>query len=147
VSKSTAFASQLQALTFDVAAVMPAWVAQANFVIALHTADPGAGGTQSTSECNYTGYARVSVPRNTANWTQVGNTVTNALQILFPFVSAGSGDALWLTIGTATTGAGQVLHRALISFPPSGGIPIVAGATPGIEAGGIVVIIRTITEV
>jgi hypothetical protein len=32
---------------------------QTNVAVALHTADPGDGGTQSTSEVTYTSYARV----------------------------------------------------------------------------------------
>ncbi len=34
--------------------------AAGSFFIALHTADPGEAGNQSTSEANYTGYARVA---------------------------------------------------------------------------------------
>lgn len=37
--------------------------------IALHTADPGAGGDQTTSEATYTSYARVGVVRSGSGWT------------------------------------------------------------------------------
>ena len=34
-----------------------------NLYAALHTADPGAAGNQTTSEASYSGYARVAVAR------------------------------------------------------------------------------------
>lgn len=37
--------------------------------IALHTADPGATGNQTTSEATYTSYARVGVVRSNSGWT------------------------------------------------------------------------------
>jgi hypothetical protein len=42
-----------------------------NLYISLHTADPGADGDQTTSECAYTSYARVAVARSGAGWTVV----------------------------------------------------------------------------
>ena len=42
--------------------------AAGNVYVSLHTADP-AGGDQTTSECTYTGYARVAVARSAAGWT------------------------------------------------------------------------------
>lgn len=36
--------------------------------VSLHTADP-VGGNQTTSECDYTSYARVAVSRAGASWT------------------------------------------------------------------------------
>jgi hypothetical protein len=36
--------------------------------VSLHTADPGAGGDQTTNECAYTSYARVAVARSNAGW-------------------------------------------------------------------------------
>lgn len=37
--------------------------------VSLHTADPGAGGNQTTNEAAYTSYARVAVARSSAGWT------------------------------------------------------------------------------
>ena len=48
-----------------------------SFYVALHTADPGDAGTQSTSEASYTGYARVAVARTAGGWTVSGNQVSN----------------------------------------------------------------------
>ena len=44
-----------------------------NLYVALHTADPGESGTQSTNEISYTSYARVAVARSSAGWTVTGS--------------------------------------------------------------------------
>ena len=56
----------------------------ANLYVSLHTADPGEGGNQSTSEIAYTGYARVPVARSAAGWVVTGNSVSPAAAINFP---------------------------------------------------------------
>lgn len=142
MSKSTAFATELQSLTFDVSATNPAWMANANLFAALHTADPAANGDQSTHECSYTGYARVAIPRNATGWMQVAGVISNAGLVVFPTCTGGTDDALWLSIGTASTGAGQVLHRG----PLEPGIPIISGISPGIVAGALIITINTFTE-
>ena len=142
MSKSTALATELQSLTFYVAATAPAWMANANLYAALHTADPAAAGTQATSECNYTGYARVAIPRDASGWLQVAGVVSTVVPIIFPPCTGGTTEATWLTIGTAPMGAGQVLHRG----PMVPGIPIISGISPGITAGGLVITIKTISE-
>lgn len=139
MSKSTALATELQSLTFYVAATAPAWMANANLYAALHTADPAATGTQATSECSYTGYARVAIPRNAGGWLQVAGVMSNVVPIVFPACTGGTTEATWLTIGTAFTGAGQVLHRG----PMVPGIPIISGISPGIIAGGLIIKITT----
>jgi hypothetical protein len=55
--------------------LQPSTVAGSLFV-ALHTADPGAAGTQSTSEAAYTSYARVAVARSSGGWTVTGSSPT-----------------------------------------------------------------------
>lgn len=47
---------------------LPGSTVDGSLYVSLHTADPGAGGNQTTSECAYTGYARVAVSR-TSGWT------------------------------------------------------------------------------
>ena len=51
--------------------LLPSSVA-GSFYISLHTADPGETGSQTTSEANYTGYARVGVARSSAGFTVSG---------------------------------------------------------------------------
>lgn len=57
--------------------VSPAWMANPNVYIALHTSDPGEAGNQSTNEAAYTNYARQPMVRAT-EWTDGGSTFTNA---------------------------------------------------------------------
>jgi hypothetical protein len=81
----------------------------------LHNANPGAGGSQNTSETAYTNYARVSVARTTGGFTVTtgsGTTlsnVANAASIIFPTCGA-TGDTLthW-GLGLSSSGAGTLL--------------------------------------
>jgi hypothetical protein len=59
-----------------------------NLYLALHTADPGVGGSQTTSEASYTGYARVAVPRSTSGFTAASGGVSSLLR---PFRQALAG--------------------------------------------------------
>src|SRR5690348_2021359 len=61
--------------------------------ISLHTADPGASGTQTTSEISYTGYSRISVNRNNGSptWTVTGATAVPTADITFGAMTAGAG--------------------------------------------------------
>lgn len=83
--------------------------------VALHTADPGEAGVQSTSEAAYTGYARVAVARTTAGWTVTGNSVSPAAEIAFPAGTGGGGTATHWSVGVASTGTTKVLYRGTIS--------------------------------
>ena len=55
-----------------------------NLFAALHSADPGETGNQTTSEVSYSGYARVSVARSTGGWTVVSGVVSPMANISFP---------------------------------------------------------------
>lgn len=80
------------------------------FYVSLHTADPTAGGTQSSSEVAYTGYARVAVARTTSGWVVTNQTVNPAANIVFPSGTGGSGTATYWGVGTASTGTGELLY-------------------------------------
>ena len=84
--------------------------------VALHTADPGEDGTQSTSEVNYSGYARVAVERSSSGWTVTGNSVspTNAIEF-GEMVGGTAGTATYVSVGTASTGPGKVLYRGVLT--------------------------------
>lgn len=91
--------------------------------VSLHSADPGEGGNQTTSEISYTGYARVAVARSAAGWTIASNQVSNTAAITFgERTDVGSVDVVWAAVGTDSSGTGKVLAR----FP-------VGVATPGKE--------------
>ena len=87
----------------------------ANLYLSLHTADPGASGDQTTNEVAYTGYARVAVARSGAGWVVTGNSVSPAANVDFPKMTAGSaGTAYYAAIGTAASGTGKVIARAVL---------------------------------
>ena len=97
--------------------------------VSLHTADPGAGGSQITSEASYTGYGRVAVARTSGGWVVSGSSPTQvapAATIVFPPGTGGGGTATNFAIGTAASGAGSILY----SGPISPGIALGNGVTP-----------------
>ena len=100
------------------------------FYVSLHTVDPGEAGTQSTSEANYTGYARVSVARSGAGWTVTGNTGTNAAAVTFGAATAGSSTVTHFGIGTDASGAGNLLFKGT-----TGSLAVTSGITPSFAAG------------
>lgn len=91
------------------------WDANTNLYIALHTADPGEGGSQTTSEATYTNYARVTVARSGSGWTVSGNQASNAALIQFPQCAGGSNTITHVSIGTASSGAGQILYSGALN--------------------------------
>lgn len=83
--------------------------------ISLHTADPGEGGDQTTSEATFTSYARVAVARSGAGFTVTANSVVNAAAITFPQCTGGSNTITHFGIGTAASGAGKLLYKGALS--------------------------------
>lgn len=81
-----------------------------SFYVAFHTADPGAGGSQNTSECAYTSYARTAIPRSTAGFTVASQQVSNTALVSAPACTGGSEVATHFSYGTAASGAGMILH-------------------------------------
>lgn len=86
-----------------------------NLSVALHTADPGEAGTQSTSEIAYTSYARVSVARTSGGWTVTGNSVSPAANISFPAGTGGSGTATHFSVGPTGGGATKIFYSGTIT--------------------------------
>ena len=91
------------------------WDANTDLYVALHTGDPGEGGSQTTSECAYGSYARQAVARDATGWDVVGNTASNDDLIQFPEASSGSETVSHVSIGTASSGAGQILYSGALS--------------------------------
>lgn len=117
---NTAFATDLNGLVFHglpIAGIADAPASPLNSLfLGLATADPGPGGTQETNAMTYTGYSRIPMVRNNTAWVLAGNIVRPAGRVEFPEMTGGSDQlARWLTIGTALTGPGKVLFRALLS--------------------------------
>src|SRR4051794_10106620 len=73
-----------------------------NLYVSLHTATPGAAGSQTTSEAAYTAYARVAVARTSGGWTVTGGSVSPAATISFPAATGGSETETFFAVGTAS---------------------------------------------
>lgn len=87
-----------------------------NLYASLHTADPGAGGDQTTSEATYAGYARVPVARTSGGWNVTTNSVTPVATISFPTSTAGGTETeAFFAIGVNATGVSKILYHGPIS--------------------------------
>lgn len=111
-----------------------------NLYVALHTADPGEAGTQSTSESAYGGYARVSVARTSGGWTVSGTAptqVANTAAINFPACTSGSSTVTYWSIGTVASGATLMLVSGALTAPAS--LPVSTGITPSFAIGQLAI--------
>jgi hypothetical protein len=108
-----------------------------NLFVALHTADPGAGGTQSTSETTYTSYARATVARTTGGWTASSAASTSPVAtISFAAATGGTATITYFSVGVASSGATTILYSGTVT--PN--ISVTTGVTPQLSTGS------TITE-
>ncbi len=120
MSKGNTFENDILKLVFNATAIAniadnAASSPLTNLFVALHTADPGEAGDQTTSEIAYTSYARVSVARTSGGWTVTGNSVSPVANISFPAGTGGSGTATHASVGTLTSGAGKILYKGAIT--------------------------------
>jgi hypothetical protein len=135
MSKSNAFETDLLGLIFNGTAISTiadnaASTPLTNLYLALHTADPGEAGNQSTSEVSYTGYSRVAVARTSGGWTITGNSVSPVAAIEFGEMTGGAGGTVThASIGTASTGTGKVLYSGALT--PT--IAVALGVLPRIK--------------
>jgi len=105
-----------------------------SFYIALHTADPGETGNQTTSEIAYTNYARVAVARSSGGWTVSGTAptqVANAASVSFPTCGASGGTATHFSIGRDSSGTGEII----VSGALTSSLAISNGITPSFAIG------------
>lgn len=100
--------------------------AAGSFHVALHTADPGEAGDQTTSEAAYTGYARVAVARTSGGFTRVGSQVSNTATVQFGECTAGSATVTHYSVGLNASGASQIVYSAPLAATRA----ISAGITP-----------------
>lgn len=121
MAKGNTFINDLLKLIFNATAIAniadnAATSPLTNLYVALHTADPGASGSQTTSEATYTGYARVAVARTTSGWSAATAQVTNPVAaIAFPAGTGGSGTVTHFSVGTAASGAGKILYSGTVT--------------------------------
>lgn len=146
MSASNAFENDLLLLIFnntnianigDATGVRDSTVAGSLYV-ALHTADPGEGGNQSTNETSYTGYVRQAVARSGAGWTVSGSTptqVANAANVDFPASSSGTPTITHFSVGYESAGATKIIVSGALTSSQV----INLGATPNRFAAGSLV--------
>jgi hypothetical protein len=132
MAKGNTFINDLLKLIFNATAIAniadnAATSPLTNLYVSLHTANPGAGGSQTTSEAAYTSYARVAVARTTGGWTAASAQSTSpAATISFPAATGGSETETYFGIGTASSGAGKLLYSGTVT--PN--ISVSSGVTP-----------------
>lgn len=135
MSKSNTFENDFLKLIFNGTAIAnladnTATAPLASLFVALHTADPGEAGDQSTSEVAYIGYTRVAVLRTAGGWVITANSVSPVAGVEFPEKTGGvDGIATHASIGTALSGAGKILYKGALS--PT--IAYANGVTPRIK--------------
>lgn len=82
---------------------------------ALHTADPGETGTQSTSEAAYTSYARTNVNRNSGGFTVGTGTVSPVANITFATGTGGTGTGTHFSFGKTGGGATEIFASGTVT--------------------------------
>ena len=140
MSKSNAMETALLKLVFQAVSwsnvARTAGMPITSVQVSLHTADPGENGTQETSEAAYGAYVRVSVARATTGWAVAAGVANPAANISFAQATSGTATITHFGIGTAASGAGELMYSVTVS--PS--IAVVSGVTP------ILTTASTITE-
>lgn len=136
--KSTTFSGDLIALIFNATPIAniadnAASSPLTSLYIGLHTADPGAGGNQTTNETAYTNYTRVAVTRNSGGWTVASNTAENAALIQFPQCGVTGATITYISVGTASSGTGKLLYSGALNAP----LAVASLIQPQVSAGDL----------
>lgn len=120
MSKGNTFENDLIKLIFNATAIAniadnAASGPLTSLYLALHTADPGETGDQTTSESAYGAYARQAVLRSSSGWTVTNNQAANAAQIQFPKCTSGTSTITHVSVGVATSGASKILYSIALT--------------------------------
>lgn len=87
-----------------------------NLYLSLHTADPGVGNSQLTNESAYTNYTRIAVLRTTGGWAvPASGSTSNVALVQFPQCGVTGSTVTHVAIGTASSGAGNVLYAGALT--------------------------------
>lgn len=140
MSKSNSHENNLQKLVFQAIAIAnladnAASSPFTNLYVALHTADPGEGGTQATSEATYTSYARVAVARTSGGWTVAAEVASNAAAVNFPACTGSTNTITHFSIGTVVSGATLILYSGALTSS----LAVSTGITPSFAIGALTV--------
>lgn len=119
-------------LVGDAAGLLPS-AAAGSLYVSLHTASPGVGGDQTTSEATYTSYARVAVARSAAGWTVAAGVASNAAAVAFPQCTGGTNTITHAGIGTDSSGAGKLLYSGALTAS----LAVSNGITPTAQIGEV----------
>jgi hypothetical protein len=118
VSENAILALIFNATTWTGYAINATTSPETNIICALHTADPGDAGTQSTSEATYSSYARANVLRTTGGWTISGTNPTQAAPVAainFPAGTGGTGTVTYFSTGKSGGGATPILFSGTVT--------------------------------
>jgi hypothetical protein len=119
MSKGNTFENDVLKLIFNATAIADLAMDDSTspattLTVALHTADPGEAGDQTTSETAYTGYARVAVARTTGGWTVTANSVSPVANIDFGECTASPGAAIThFSVGTGVSN--KMLYKGTVT--------------------------------
>ena len=129
MSKSNVFETDLLELIFNATTIAniaddtvtsPA----TTLTIALHTADPGEGGDQTTNEATYTSYVRVTVARTSGGWTVASGSVSPVANITFATATGGTNTITHFSVGSGVSD--QMMYSGTVT--PN--ISVTSGVTP-----------------
>jgi hypothetical protein len=131
MSKSDVFEADLLKLIFQAVPIAnladnAASAPLTNLSVALHTADPGETGNQTTNEATYTGYARVNVARTSGGFAITGNSISPVATISFPTCTGGTNTIAFFSIGPTGGGATKIFYSGTVT--PN--ISVSNGVTP-----------------
>jgi hypothetical protein len=104
--------------------------------VALHTADPGETGIQTTNETSYTNYARVAVSRDASGFSVLGGVITNVADVVFPVCGATGATLTHFSIQTTASGSAGSL---VVSGPLTSSFVVSTSIQPKFAAGQLVV--------
>ncbi len=115
MAKGNTSITDLLNLIFNATALPGGWTG--NLYLALHTADPTASGNQLSNEATYGSYARVTVVRTAGGWTVSGQQAVNLNLLQFPTCTSGTNTITHVSIGLASSGAGQIVYSGALTTP------------------------------
>jgi hypothetical protein len=132
MSKGNTFENDFLKLIFNATAIADlardAAAPATTLTVALHTADPGEAGDQTTSETAYTGYARQTVARTSGGFTVTTNSVSPVANIDFPECTASAGGPIThFSVGTG------VSNKLLYSGTVTPNIAMAVGVIPRLK--------------
>src|SRR3546814_5941355 len=96
------------ATTFDDVAENDSTTPATSLYLSLHSGDPTDSGTQASSECAYTSYARVETTRDNTDWTVSANQVSLASNQDFPAATGSTCTATHFCVGELVSGTGAI---------------------------------------